>query len=78
LNPEDCYQHVLRLGKQYFGENNASLGMLPVKASEDFGLYLNKVHSGAYFFVSGGDSTHFGENHNSHFDFNDDLIKKMA
>lgn len=52
--------------------------MLPVKASEDFGLYLNQVHSGAYFFVSGGDATHLGDNHNSHFDFNDDLIKKMA
>jgi hypothetical protein len=38
INSEQEADHILRLGKQFFGEEKAgSFGVLPIYGSEDFG-----------------------------------------
>lgn len=44
-------EHVLRVGKKVFGEENSNEGKLPFRASEDF-AFFTKHRPGAYFFLS--------------------------
>ena len=55
----------------------ASPAGLPIKGSEDFGLYLDHV-PGAFFFVSGADEEHRGAPHVKDYNFNDKLIPIMS
>jgi metal-dependent amidase/aminoacylase/carboxypeptidase family protein len=52
-NSELEAEHILRLGKKFFGADNACQGIAPVYASEDFGEYT-LVKPGAFFFLSSG------------------------
>lgn len=78
VNHEKEASHVERVGKKYFGEGKVGKGCLPVKASEDYAFYLKKV-PGTFFYLGSGRGV---ENeitlHDSHFDFNDELIGPAA
>ncbi len=50
-NTEAEAEHVLRVGKEVFGEDKVGHGKLPFKASEDF-AFFTKEKPGAFFFLS--------------------------
>ncbi|EGR30960.1 hypothetical protein IMG5_120230 [Ichthyophthirius multifiliis] len=48
-NTEKEANDIERIAKEYFGEQNVGFGCMPVKASEDFGFYVQNK-PGAFFF----------------------------
>ncbi|EAR99577.2 amidohydrolase (macronuclear) [Tetrahymena thermophila SB210] len=73
VNSETEANHVERVAKQYFGEANVGIGIMPARASEDFSFYL-KERPGAFFFLGSGRIENDTMLHDCHFDFNEDLI----
>jgi hippurate hydrolase len=69
--------NVLRVARKLQGEAMAGALGLPVKASEDFGRYLDVV-PGAFVFISGADEDHQGVPHVANYNFNDRLIPLVA
>ena len=77
VNTEKEADHVLRIGKKVFGEENAHSKGLPVRASEDF-CYFNDYRPGAFFFVGTGIEPNQPFLHNAGFNFNDEVIPKAC
>jgi metal-dependent amidase/aminoacylase/carboxypeptidase family protein len=63
----------LRLAEEFYGKDNAGQGVLPVRASEDFG-YFCRERPGAFFFLSSGKTEKSPMVHSNNYDFNDGLI----
>lgn len=68
---------MLRVAKEYLGEEKVSQGTLPFRASEDFGYYT-QVKAGAFFFWCTKKEENEVFLHNSRFNFKDDLIPIAA
>ncbi len=67
-------QLVLDAATQLFGTHRGQKLEVPHMISEDFSYYLDKI-PGCFFFVGTGGTVSL---HNSHFDFNDDIIPIAA
>lgn len=72
VNHEKETEHVIRVGKKVFGEDNVGPGWLPIYGGEDFSYYV-KEKPGAFFFLS---SCRKDDDvlHTNRFNANDDLI----
>eukprot|EP01016_Furgasonia_blochmanni_P046001 TRINITY_DN6559_c0_g1_i2.p1 TRINITY_DN6559_c0_g1~~TRINITY_DN6559_c0_g1_i2.p1 ORF type:complete len:228 (+),score=22.55 TRINITY_DN6559_c0_g1_i2:213-896(+) len=74
VNHEKETNHIIRLGKEFFGAENVKDTYLPVPASEDFSYFLLE-RPGCFFFLSSGLKE--SENtmaHNSNYNFNEDYM----
>jgi len=71
-NCEKETEHVIRVAKKVFGEENVSEGKLPLFGGEDFS-YFTKVKPGAFFFLS-SNSKDDDMLHTNHFNANDEMI----
>jgi amidohydrolase len=78
FNHDTETENVRRVGEKVYGKENVISEGLPVYASEDFSFFLEAV-PGCFFFLGShkkdGDMLML---HNSHFDFNDELIPKAS
>lgn len=54
INHKNEADNVVRVAKKLYGDGIAGPDGFPIKASEDFGFYLEQT-PGAFFFVSGAD-----------------------
>ena len=78
MNHEKETDHVKRVASKIFGAENITEENLPVYASEDFSFFLEKK-PGAFFFLGAAKKEkEIVGLHNSHYDFNDDIIEKAA
>lgn len=78
ISTEKEANHVLKIAKQVYGEENVSDEGLPLMASEDYG-YFTKYVPGAFFFISSGkkeaDNAYL---HEPTYDFEDQVIEKAS
>ena len=78
VNHPEQTQHVVRLTKQWFGEEHYSQDDLPLSASEDFSFFLHEA-PGCFFALG---TMKYGKPlqtlHTSTYDYNDDMIASGA
>ena len=79
INRDEQVDAVVKAAKHVVGEENIDPNCAPFMASEDFGAFLEKI-PGAFFFIGSavGDNTKDFPLHNSHFDYNDDILEVGA
>jgi len=77
INSEKETECVLKLGKEFFGEDKISDNLLPFYASEDFAYYM-KEKPGVFFFICSARNENDGYLHTENFNFNDDLLPIAA
>ena len=80
INTKIEAEHVERVSKIVYGDENVTSEGAPIYASEDFSYFTQKV-PGAFFFVGTWDKNKNSDPymlHSNHYDFNDDAIEKMS
>ena len=77
VNTEKETESILKIGKEFFGENKVTDVKLPLYCSEDFSFYL-KEKPGCFFFLGSARTENDGYLHTQNFNFNDDLIPVAA
>lgn len=70
-------ESILKIAKEFFGEDKITDNLLPFYASEDFSYYL-KERPGVFFFLCSARTKNDGYLHTEDFNFNDDLIPLAA
>jgi len=76
-NSEKEAAALLALAEQFFGIEKIDNSQLPLKASEDFSFYTRE-RPGAFFLLGSEREKGNVMLHDSHYDFNDELIQIAA
>lgn len=77
VNDAACAEWAAKAAERVFGPENTVRGAEPLMGSEDFAKYLHSV-PGCYVFLGARDDGHVYLNHNSKYDFNDELLLSGA
>jgi hippurate hydrolase len=80
INDDVCYQAAVKAAKNIVGEGNVNANAHRFMASEDFGMFLQKV-PGCLVFLGNDDQYDLERNfplHNSRYDYNDSILKTGA
>ena len=78
INDAECAHHMAEAGEKVFGKEHVFADADPFSASEDFGAFLERVPGAFALYGTGKEGAENYPLHNHRFNFNDDMLEKVA